>query len=51
MPYMNHYKMLCNYLVANITLIHSINYAISLGSSFLYSANCYNTVLSSFYKL
>ena len=50
MPYMRYYKILCNYQVADITLIHSINYTIGLFFSFLYNTNHYSTVFGSFYK-
>ena len=39
MPYIKHYKILHNYQAADLTLIYSINYAIGLVSSFLYSTN------------
>ena len=48
MPYMMHYKIPHNYQVAEITLMHSVNYKIGLFSSFLYSTNHYSEVLSSF---
>ena len=49
--HVGHYKRLLNYRTADITLIYSTNYALVSLSSLLYSAYCYSTVLSSFFKL